>query len=199
MSIESGLVLLRDVQEFSVETAEFIALEVAKGGNVKELHEAFEDTIPSPLVINRWRKQYPAFDLVMREAEEAKAQSLADEIIGIADDDKRQSAQARNAIESRKWLAGQLSEGFNKGSGGKGAGGVVINVGQRLTDDQLMKIAQGGFIDGESTVVEKPESLVGPAVVVDTVEPEAVATDPGGRSDAADDGESVSGGGWDFI
>ena len=127
------------------------------GASVKELHDCHEEMVPSPLVVNRWRKNVPAFDLVMREAEEAKAQGLADEVIGIAADEERQAAISGNMIKSRQWLAGQLSEGFRKES----QGGVKVDMNVRLTDEQLMAIAAGAFkpdaIEGE--VVPTPKKL----------------------------------------
>ena len=86
MSVEGRLIILRDVAEFSVESAEFIALSVARGEAVKDLHEHCPELVPSPLVVNRWRRNVPAFDMVMMEAETARAQGMADEVIKIADD-----------------------------------------------------------------------------------------------------------------
>lgn len=151
MAVNEAMVLLRDVKQFDTGAAEFIVLEVARGASVRELHEAHEDIVPNPIVVNRWRKQYPAFDMVMREAEEAAAQQMAYEVLRIADDGERQAAQARNAMEARKWLAGTLSERFSGRSQGGGSHGVTINADVRLTDEQLMQIAAGKFhaIEGE--------------------------------------------------
>ncbi len=145
MAINEALVILKNVAEFSVSAAEFIVLEVAKGSSVAELHEAYEDIVPNPIVVNRWRKAIPAFDLVMKEAEEAAAEEMAYKVVRIADDEELQAAQARNGMESRKWLAGQLSSRFGAKGGGGVSGGLTINLGQRLTDEQLMEIAQGGL------------------------------------------------------
>ena len=175
MSINEPMVLLRDVREFSVGSAEFIALEVAKGASVKELHECHEDLVPSPIVVNRWRKNVPAFDMLMREAEECKAQSLADEVIGISDDVTLLAAQAGNAIKSRQWLSGQLSDQYRQGKTGVGSG-VVINQNLRLTDTQLMQIASGG-LNGQR-LVEQADPLVLEDVVRDTVgEEEGISED----------------------
>lgn len=150
------LVILKDIREFDPHVAEFIALEVAKGASVSELHEEFEDRVPSPIIVNRWRKQVPQFDLVMREAEECKAQALADQVVRIADDEDRQAAQAANAIKARQWLASKLSEQFTavpKPTGPQ----VVINNGLALSDEQLMQIAAGAVpaIEGSSERKDK--------------------------------------------
>lgn len=153
MSEDGRMLLIRDAKEFSVEVAEFIALEVGLGATVKELHEHHGDRVPHPIVVNRWRRDVPAFDLLMQEAEAAKADCLVDELIGIADDSERQAAQARNAITTRQWLAGRLNGKYgDKREGAGGAvGGVVINNQLRLTDEQLMAIASGKF---EGKVIE---------------------------------------------
>ena len=156
LSVNQSLVILRNVREFSRESAEFIALEVARGGSVAELHEHFEDKVPNPIVVNRWRKEIPQFDLLMREAEAAKAEKLADEVVGIADDTERQAAQAGNAIKARQWMAEKLSQDkFGKSVGATSGvvGGVTVNGNVYLTDEQLMVIAQGGVV-GEGALPE---------------------------------------------
>jgi len=147
MSVEGRLIILRDVAEFSVESAEFIALAVARGEAVKDLHDHCPELCPSPLVVNRWRRNVPAFDMVMMEAETARAQGMADEVIKIADDPELQAAQARNAIEARKWLAGKLDVRYGSNAVAAVAPVSITNM-VMLSDEQLMKIA-GGAIDGE--------------------------------------------------
>jgi hypothetical protein len=156
MSVNESMIFLADVQDFSPGVGEFIALEVARGAGLAELHELHPDRVPNPIVVNRWRKRYPAFDVLMGEAELAAAQKLAWEVVELADDEDRQAAQVRNAMDARKWLAGKLSESFG---GGKAGPTVVINNnGARLSDEQLMQIAQGrSLIEGEATVVEGDE------------------------------------------
>jgi hypothetical protein len=185
MSLNEALVILRDVREFNVGSAEFIVLEVARGASVKELHEHHPERVPSPLVVNRWRRDVPAFDAVMREAEVAKAEGLADEVIRIADDDERQAAQARNAMEARKWLASKLSEQFdsrNNWQGTGGGSGVRVELGVRLTDEQLMQIAAGKFNGGQRDVDEAvllEGDVVGDALDADTEAETVGATDVG--------------------
>lgn len=194
MSVNEAMVLLKDVREFSVGAAEFIALEVASGASVKELHENHEEMVPSPLVVNRWRRNVPAFDLLMQEAEQAKAQGLADEVISIAGDEKRQAAVSGNMIKSRQWLSGQLSEQFRNGPSGGGTVKVDVNV--RLTDDQLMQIASekfnGTIIEGEKPAelvagsMERPAALE--AVVVEDSDPQVEDEAPDGQVLAGADG-----------
>jgi cell pole-organizing protein PopZ len=153
MSLNEALVILRDVREFNVGSAEFIVLEVASGASVKELHEHHPERVPSPLVVNRWRRDVPAFDAVMREAEEAQAQTLADEVIKIADDEERQAAQAGNAIKARQWLAGKLAEKWGTTPVAQQPAVSITNM-VTLSDEQLLAIA-GSAIDGEYALVGK--------------------------------------------
>lgn len=161
MSVDTNMIFLADAADFDFGKAEFIALEVAMGASVAELHELHSDRIPSPIVVNRWRERYPAFDLLMLEAERAKAEKLADETVRIADDEDRHAAQAANGIKSRQWLAAKLSERF--GSTARGGGEVHIHNTVNLTDEQLLQIAGSAYIEGESEVV----GIEGPGVVVD--------------------------------
>ena len=178
MSVDAGahMVMLRNVRDFTVESAEFIAIEVAGGATVAELHECHGELVPSVLVVNRWRRKYPAFESLMREAEEAKAEVLAEGIVKIADDPELQSAQARNAIDARKWLAGRLHEKYGKDVVAPVTGpGVSVNL--VVSDEQLMQIAAGGLpaLEGDSErILEQAASVVETPVVEDTHEPEAV-------------------------
>jgi hypothetical protein len=143
------MVFLADAAEFDFGKAEFIAKEVAMGAGVAELHRLYPERIPSPIIVNRWRKRYPAFDLVMLEAEEAKAEMLADETIKIADDDELQAGQAANGIKARQWMAGKLHERFGSSPKSK-EGDVHYHNTVNLTDEQLMAIAGSAYIEGDS-------------------------------------------------
>lgn len=180
MSVNENMVFFPEAEEFDYGKAEFIAREVALGAGVSELHQDHPDRCPSPIVVNRWRRQIPAFDLLMGEAEQAKAERLADEVITIADNDELLSAQAGNAIKARQWLAGKLHERFGNAPKGESVGPQTVNNILMLSDEQLMAIAsQGRTIDGESEVVEKKKELAGPKVVDVADESEADAEDSG--------------------
>jgi len=140
MTVNQNVVFFADAAEFADAVGEFIATEVAMGASVSELHEAYPDRVPSPIIVNRWRKRILAFDLLMEEAEEAKAERLADQVVGLADDDSRQAAQVNNAVKARQWLAGKLHRKYGEGLRKKedeGMGGNLL----LLTDEQLMRIA----------------------------------------------------------
>lgn len=143
MSLPENVHFLQDVAEFDAGTAEFIALEVATGATVAELHDAYPERVPNPIIVNRWRRQFPAFGLLMQEAEEALAERIAGETVRIADDEERQAAQANNAIKARQWLASKLHDRYE---GRKVAGpGVQITINESPSDEQLLEIARGAI------------------------------------------------------
>lgn len=164
MSVNEAMIFLSDVDEFTSGVGEFIALEVARGAGVAELHELHPDRVPNPIVVNRWRRKYPAFDVLMGEAEVAAAQKFAWEVVSIADDESRQAAQAGNAMKARQWLAGKLHERYGNAPVQQAAPVNITNM-VTLTDEQLRAIA-GSAIDGEYALVGKDLVDEEPAAVV---------------------------------
>ncbi len=102
--------MVRDPKVYNLESAAWIAREHATGATLLELHQAHESTVPDPVTIKRWRREFPAFDLLMVEAEHVRADVLADQTLAIADSDKRTAGAARNSIQVRQWLAARLNE-----------------------------------------------------------------------------------------
>ena len=148
MSVSEAVIFKEETESYSLEKAKFIALEVATGASLAELHELHPDRIPNPIVVNRWRKRFPAFDVLMGEAEVCAAQKWAWETVKIADDEDLLAAQAGNAIKARQWLAGKLHEAY--GAAQKAATTVhVHNNSLALSDEQLLEIAGGAYIEGE--------------------------------------------------
>lgn len=144
--------------EYSYPLAEWIASEHASGDSIAQLCRAHADTIPGPLVIRRWRRDYPAFDLIMREAEKARAEILADETIAIADDEGRIPAQARLAVSSRQWLAGRLDRDRYGAIAVSGPQVAAATDHGDMSDDDLQAIIRAGMrasaIEGEAERVE---------------------------------------------
>lgn len=103
--------LARDPRQYTFEVGEWLAVEHSKGDSVATIHQAHPDRIPAPIYITRWRKEFPAFDLLMTEAEQARAEVLADQTLEVADDKERNAASAGNAIKARQWLAARLNRG----------------------------------------------------------------------------------------
>jgi terminase small subunit-like protein len=67
---------------------------------------------PSRATVHRWCKDHPEFLAMLDAARELGADALADQILSIADEDVKDSAQAsrqRNRIDARRWLSGVIA------------------------------------------------------------------------------------------
>ncbi len=102
--------LVQDPRVYDFQSAAWIAQEHATGDTLLALHVAHPDTVPAPLIVARWRREFPAFDVLMIEAEHARADVLIDATLGIADSDNRTAGAARNSIQARQWMAGKLNQ-----------------------------------------------------------------------------------------
>jgi hypothetical protein len=107
--------LVRDPREYDFQMASWIAQEHAQGDTLLQLHQAHPDLVPAPMTVKRWRREFPAFDLLMIEAEHARADVLVDETFDIADGKgehkDRTAGAARNSIQARQWAASRLNAG----------------------------------------------------------------------------------------
>jgi len=144
-----------DLREYDPERALWIAGAYAEAElTMKELADLYPDIIPGVLCVRRWRDQHPDFNMLMLEAERCRAEILADEIIKISDDGDRVAAAAANAIKSRQWMAARLDRkryGSETTVKQEISGSITHEHLHQLTDEQLMAIAAGHIIDGEST------------------------------------------------
>lgn len=137
-----------DPRAYDPGRAESLALAFASGEpgtSLPELHRAFPETYPAPLIVRRWRSVFPAFDALMREAESARAHALMDATLPIADDSTRGAAHAKNAIAARWRLAEALApESFgSRGAKSPGDDGEGLGRMHVLSDAQLYRIARG--------------------------------------------------------
>jgi fructose-specific component phosphotransferase system IIB-like protein len=139
----------------------------------------------------------------MGEAEVAAAQKFAWEVVGIADDEDRQAAQAGNAIKARQWLAGKLHEKYGAAPVAQQAPVNITNM-VTLSDEQLLAIA-GSAIDGEYALVGK--DVVAESVGEEEGDVEVVGSDTVGEGDGRVvlqesgllDGSDEVGEGWGFL
>ena len=106
---------------YSKEMIERVCEYTAQGESLTTMCK--RDDMPTKVTIINWLNAYPEFALAFEEAKRAKAESLADEIIDIADDhaavtfydadgnrriDAGAVAHAKLRIDSRKWSAAKL-------------------------------------------------------------------------------------------
>lgn len=109
------------VSEYTQEIASAICERIAEGASLRSICR--DEAMPAQSTVFKWLVQQPAFAEQYAHAREAQADALADEIIDIADDGKRDSykdadgvehvdhdhiARARLRVDSRKWIASKL-------------------------------------------------------------------------------------------
>lgn len=81
------------------------------------------DRIPPVAIIHAWRRQHPAFGMMMREAEKVRAELLIEQTIVIADTGHGQAPRLALQIATRQHLAGKLDGArFGKGESGSAPG-----------------------------------------------------------------------------
>ena len=95
-----------------------------------------DDAMPSLASIFLWLGKYPEFSEQYARAREAQAESHADQIVEIADDDKIDPNHKRIMVDARKWVASKLKPkryGDKLDLEHKGEVGLTVNV-VRMTD-----------------------------------------------------------------
>lgn len=95
-----------------------------------------DDAMPSLASIFLWLGKYPEFSEQYTRAREAQAESHADQIVEIADDDKIDPNHKRIMVDARKWVASKLKPkryGDKLDLEHKGEVGLTVNV-VRMTD-----------------------------------------------------------------
>ena len=101
---------------YSQELADLICERLADGHSLRAICEA--EGMPSRSMVFRWLDAYPEFGDQYARAREDQAESLADEIVAIADQmppmtdsgstDSGHVSWQKNRIEARKWVAAKL-------------------------------------------------------------------------------------------
>jgi hypothetical protein len=107
--------------EYSQEVADLVCERIADGESLRSICQA--DEMPNKATIFRWLAAHAAFSDQYARARDAQADALADEIIDIADDGRRDYgkaldgrdivdhdhiARARLRVDARKWIAAKL-------------------------------------------------------------------------------------------
>ncbi len=110
---------------FTQEVGDYICLRLARGDAVRVILR--ENGMPSSVAFYSWLKQYPEFLVQYQNAREIQADTLADEILEIADDGRndwmasndpnnpgyKQNGEhynrSRLRVDSRKWYASKVA------------------------------------------------------------------------------------------
>jgi hypothetical protein len=95
---------------YSVALGEAIAREYEEcgSGGLWELRQLAPDRIPPAGIVRAWCKQFPAFGLLMRQAEQVRAEKLMEETLVIADNDTASPAKVALRIKVRQDMAAKL-------------------------------------------------------------------------------------------
>jgi hypothetical protein len=121
----------------------------ADSGGLWAVQAAAPDKIPPPTVLHAWKRQYPAFGLMMRDAERVRAERLMEQTIVIADTAAGSPARLALQIDTRTRLAERLDRARFGNAAGTGAPPPLLArdaqpVAVELTDDVLASIAAAG-------------------------------------------------------
>lgn len=108
--------------EFSQDIADTICDRLANGESLRAICR--DDEMPVQSTVFKWLDQQPAFAKQYARAREAQADTLADEILEIADDTSRDTivtekngeqpnsewiTRSRLRVDARKWLASKMA------------------------------------------------------------------------------------------
>lgn len=102
--------------DYSQELADYICERISDGESLRAICEA--DNMPNRATVFRWLGKHQEFSDQYARAREEQAESLADEIVSIADQmppltdngstDSGHVSWQKNRVEARKWVASKL-------------------------------------------------------------------------------------------
>jgi hypothetical protein len=138
---------------YSEALGEAIAREYAEidSGGLWELHHLSPDTIPPPAIIIAWKRQFPAFGLLMREADKVRAELLIEQTVVIADTGVGAPPRIALQIAARQYMAEKLDTArYGKSGAAPGTPLLPSNaqpVALECSDETLAAIALAGQAD----------------------------------------------------
>lgn len=93
--------------DFSPEIANAICERLIEGESLRRICR--DDEMPSASTVCRWLGQFDEFREQYAHARDAQADTLADEILDIVDDNTADPQRARLQMDARKWLSGKMA------------------------------------------------------------------------------------------
>ena len=121
---------------YSQEVVGAICERIALGESLRAICR--DDAMPAMSTVFKWLTEQPTFSEQYARAREEQAESMADEIVSIADN-AEDAAKARLQIDARKWVASKLKP---KKYGDKTTAELTIKrASEELGDDELAAIA----------------------------------------------------------
>jgi hypothetical protein len=135
---------------YSEQLGEAIAREYCEvdDGGLWGLHALCPDRIPPPAIVIAWKRQFPAFGLLMREADKVRAERLVEQTIVIADTGQGPAPRIALQIAARQYMAEKL-DGPRYGKSGQAPGAAVLPSNAQplaldCSDETLAAIALAG-------------------------------------------------------
>jgi hypothetical protein len=119
-------------RDYDIEIAERIVAEYASGKTLTEISRV--EGMPTLLMMYKWRADYEEFRIALENAQEAHADSLANQTIEISDTE-RDAGKSRNRILARQWLAGKVN---------RAKYGERVDVNQKIALDVTSLISEAG-------------------------------------------------------
>jgi hypothetical protein len=115
--------------DYSLELTAAICERLAVGESLRSICR--DDEMPSMASIFLWLSKHPEFSEQYARAREAQAESHADRIVEIADDDTIDPNHKRIMVDARKWVASKLKPkryGDKLDLEHKGEVGITVNI-----------------------------------------------------------------------
>lgn len=153
--------------DYCEEIADLICERISDGESLRGI--CSESEMPNKSTVFKWLSIHKSFADQYARAREAQAETMADEILSIADNGENDTyldedgnartnhdviARSRLRVDSRKWLASKLlpkkyGDRLIQEHGGIDGKPIQVQAVSDLTDDQLLEIASKG-VNGNS-------------------------------------------------
>lgn len=139
--------------EYTQEQADSLCAWVAQG---RSLRSWCRQNDREPMTVYRWLREHKDFFARYSRAHEDRADSLADEIVEIADESQfgtlEQIQAARLRIDARKWIAAKLRpQKWGEAQAVEQKSGITFNIGIA----RALPHSVGHTIDGNSLIVQE--------------------------------------------
>ncbi len=129
---------------YSEDIADRICAELANGAGLRDICEPAG--MPAPSTIYRWLSEFPEFQERYARARERQADTYADEIVGISDNENGDPQRDRLRIDARKWVASKLrpkkygERVLNELTGSDGGPLVYANMNPEVRDQRIQEL-----------------------------------------------------------
>jgi hypothetical protein len=92
--------------DYNTDIASVLCEQIVEGKSLRSICRA--DDMPAIATVFKWLNAHPPFVEQYTRAREAQADTLADELLDIADDKRADVNRSRLMVDARKWIASKL-------------------------------------------------------------------------------------------